>query len=48
LTVKNNLQKLQAVKEVTKSEKKKKEKKRHGITLGFWWSNNLQPPTLRV
>jgi hypothetical protein len=49
--VKSNLQKLQVVKKVTKSQKNQKKKpsitlKQPGITLGFWWSNSLQPATL--
>jgi hypothetical protein len=40
-TIKSNLQKLQTVKKVTKSEKGRQKQPR--TTVGFWWSNNLQP-----
>jgi hypothetical protein len=45
-TVKSNLQKLQAVKKVTKSEKG--QQKQPATTVFFLWSNSLQPASLRT
>jgi len=52
-TVKNNLQKLQAIKKVTKNEKGQQKQPtttgKQSITMmSFLWSNSLQPASLRA
>jgi hypothetical protein len=44
--VKSNLQNLQAIKKVTKSEKG--QQKQPATTGSFLWSNSLQPASLRA